>query len=63
MCGAYDGWTCSIKVDEKFSIQEWEDFTLKFKPAKKERERDSPLYVELLVVIEVVLLWGSLVTK
>jgi len=30
----------SIKVDEKFSIQEWENFTLKFKPAIKERERE-----------------------
>jgi hypothetical protein len=40
MCGACDGWTCSIKVDEKFSTQECEDFTLKFKPAIKEGERE-----------------------
>jgi hypothetical protein len=45
MCGAYDGWTCSIKVGEKFSIQEWEDFTLNFKHAIKERERHTHTHI------------------
>ncbi len=63
----YDGWTCSIKVDEKFLIQEWEDFTLKFKAAikerERERERESHYMMSCLLLQKLYSFGGSLVTK